>query len=191
MRSKLTDRVNGSVRALNALAGFAAPEGDTGLAPCPAHCSIWHNLWAGHQEAGPGDTAPRPREAFRELRSDSKPAGYAGLPTNLASYKKGEVSLPERRLAPVPLESLLPGPHREHVVIFEQNCLRPPSEVAEQIAEAGDVQPYFDPVLRSSRRAYTQFLWQMHRAGMIRWSLSRREAVSPFLFLRSRVNSAL
>ena len=106
-RRQMARRVDASIEALNPLAGFDTLDAVSSSLLDPVHQSIQRNLWESHSEAAPGGEIPRPREAFLALRSTCRPAAYAGLPTNLASYQKGRVSLPQHRLMTAPLATLL------------------------------------------------------------------------------------
>ena len=83
------------------------------------------------------------------------------------------------------LAELLTEADRELMTNFERPLFRPESEVMTMNEERGEILPYFDPAFRTSRRKYSQFLWRLYKAGMIRWSLTRKEAVS-FFFVKKK-----
>ena len=142
-RRQLARRVDASIEALNSLAGFATPEAVTSSGLDPVHQAVQRNLWESHAEADPHGEVPRPREAFLALRSTCKPASYAGLPTNLASYQKDLVSMPQHKMATASLSELLPEADRDTIVKFEQPLFRPESEVMTMTEEQGEAFPVF------------------------------------------------
>ena len=136
-RRRLAQRVDASIESLNSLAGFTTPEAVSGSELDPVHQAIKRNSWESHAEADPHGEVLRPREAFLALRSTSKPASYAGLPTNLAGYQKDLVSMPQHKVEAASLPELLPEADREAIMNVEQSLFRPESEVMTMTEEPG------------------------------------------------------
>ena len=120
-RKQLARRVDASIEALNSFAGFATPEAVTSTGLDPVHQAVQRHLWESHAEADPHGEVPRPREAFLALRSTCKPASYAGLPTNLASYQKDLVSMPQHKVTTASLSELLPEADRDTIMHVEHS----------------------------------------------------------------------
>ena len=179
MRQKVVERVNRCIDALNEIAGFGSWQGHPEEELSPAHVAVVHNLWGAHLDVRPDEEIPAAREAFKMRRGECSPGAY-GLPTHLASYQKDRLSMPSELIKAAELSQLVPECDRSQVVNFEQECLRPIAEVQALREELGDITPYFDPLLRASWRKYSEFLHSLHRVGMVRWSLSRKERVTPF-----------
>ena len=137
-RCILTSRVNASIDALDELAGFERAAG--AAAPCgQAQRSAQTNLWEAHEAVRPSDENLTSREAFLKLRGTST-SDYE-LPTNLASYRKGAVSLPSDCKDAADLLSLLPRPDRDTLANFERTALRSDSEVQTLDAQLGVITP--------------------------------------------------
>ena len=174
---KLASLVNATVESLNEMSGAAccSRPGVISEGQLSALC----NLWEAHLAAKPAEPAPTAREAFVLLRGTSSPSTY-GLPTNLASYRKGSVALPESAAEAVPLLDILPPADRLAMANFEDHMMLTESEVSSINQELGEITPYCDPVLRSDWRQYACFLRRLERAGVVRWALARKERCTPF-----------
>ena len=90
------------------------------------------------------------------------------------------MSLPSDCKDAADLLSLLPRPDRDTLANFERTALRSDSEVQTLDAQLGVITPYSDPLLKGNWRAYAAFLRTLDKAGMVRWSLTRRERCTPF-----------
>ena len=67
-----------------------------------------------------------------------------------------------------------------------QRLRRDPGDVEQLVREHGDIKPYIDPVLSSSRRHYVAFCRRMLKVGLCRPSFRMEEVVGVF-FLRKKV----
>ena len=120
-RRAINTEVNRIIRSINELAGFHVelPRGESSFgascwadeviapteAQASAHCILGNAV---RDCPPPNDEKVTPREAFLMLRGD-RGSDY-GLPTNLASYQKGKVSIPEQAGEAVDLSLLLREP---------------------------------------------------------------------------------
>ena len=113
---KLASLVNATVESLNEMAGAAC--GPRPGVISEGQLSALCKLREAHLAAKPAEPAPTAREAFVLLRGTSSPSTY-GLPTNLASYRKECVSLPDTQLEVVPLTKVLPQDDRRAIANLE------------------------------------------------------------------------
>ena len=183
LQARLIELVNASVVALNDLAGVSSCSPPS--SPSEAQLGALCNLWDAHLAVRP-DEVLTAREAFLVLRGQCSPA--YGLPTNLASYRKDAISLPTSALDSTPLADLLPDGDRYTMANFEQQMMLSDEAVQRLVEVEGDIVPYCDPVLRSDWRQRASFIRRLERAGMIRFSLSRRERCTPF-FVKKKNDS--
>ena len=65
------------------------------------------------------------------------------------------------------------------------SMLRPADEITALEAEVF-VEPYMDPVLKSSRRKYKELVADLDRRGLIYWSTTRRERCAVF-FVKKKI----
>ena len=79
------------------------------------------------------------------------------------------------------MHDLLKGdPTAQQQVNEPQRLLRDISDVQRLIDEHGDIRPYVDPLLSSSRRHYVAFCRRMMKAGLCRPSFNMEETVGIF-----------
>lgn len=134
----MAQRVNAAVSALNEMSG--AGERASGTTPTTAQARALEHLRDTIAAVAPDGDVLRARGAFCALRG---PGGSAyGLPTNLASYQKDLLSLPQSSTRPVPLTSLLPEGDPCVVTNFEQSCVRTDADLEKMNAEFGVMTPY-------------------------------------------------
>ena len=179
-RKILTSRVNGSIHALNDMMGGSRKQffgAGCLVAASDAQQAVLSNLWRVHADCVP-DSVPTPREAFVELRGQS--SSVYELPSNLAGYRKGSISMPDCKDWLAPLLELLPEEDRVTIANFEQDVLRCDKDVEDLNSLFGQITPYFDPAFQRSWRLYADFVRKLHKGGMVRWGLSRKERVTPF-----------
>ena len=170
---RVVSDINASIGSLNELYGLDAESSTIG-APSAARRSVHENLLSMHIQSPPPQDVPTPREAFLMLRGSRD--SYE-LPTNLASYAVGRVSLPKVAAA-LTFSSCLADEVRESVTNFEREVLLPDHAIP--VSDHNNIEPYFDPVLRQELKKYAVFLRNLHRKGMLRWSLSFEEQAAFF-----------
>jgi hypothetical protein len=100
--------------------------------------------------------------------------------SKVAPFGSADVSLPEpgptRRVV-----ELLPPDVAQRVVGFKQHMLRDPSELLGN--ESDLVQPYMDPILAADPRRYRNFVYQLRRRGVVRFTLTPKSSATCFFFL--------
>ena len=80
------------------------------------------------------------------------------------------------------VEDVTSGEARRYLDEWKERMLRTDADYEETVAKDGDVEPYMDSTLRNSSRQYLQFIKDLRRRGLVRWSRTPRERVF-FLFL--------
>ena len=100
---------------------------------------------------------------------------------SLASFNIHALSLPETTAGAPLVHDLLEGdPTAQQQLNEPQRLLRDIGDEQRLIDEHGDIHPYVDPVLKSSRRHYVAFCRKMLSAELCRPSFSMKETVGVF-----------
>ena len=118
-------------------------------------------------------------EASRALLG-SVPGYDLDADSTLASFKKGNVSLPES-VADAPMATaLLPESHRDLLEDFEQHMLLSDKEFEEVDDHGRPIELYMDPVLDKDSKEYLNFVLDLHRRGMLHFTRNPKEFVKLF-----------
>ena len=87
----------------------------------------------------------------------------------LTSFSIHSLSVPSSTVsAPLVYDLPVGDPEAQQTVKEPQRLLRSEEEVIAMVAELGDITPYVDPILLSSRRRYMSFCRRMFKAGLCR-----------------------
>lgn len=97
--------------------------------------------------------------ALASLRRD-KPT-YDGIPSNLASYDASKLKVLRKVTQPKRIVDFLPPQAAAMVKSFEQSIIRP------KPVEPSGIRPYWDPALRYSTPARTDFIVKLFGAGLL------------------------
>ena len=124
-----------------------------------------------------GVTAPITQEAaFHELLRGASVYEAAG--TTLAPFKLERVSLPESVHDCPQVADLLPGHARQYLEVPER-MLR------QDVESVCDVEPYWDPALRSSTKQYKGLIEKLHSIGYLNFTLRPRARAGMFFVQKS------
>lgn len=100
--------------------------------------------------------------------------------TSMASYGRGDLSLPESVAGSPNLCDVLSSDARVYLQDIRQQMLRDADSLGEVRSGRPPTIPYMDPVLAKSRRRYIQFIKLLYSRGLIRYLTYRREEVATF-----------
>lgn len=114
--------------------------------------------------------------ALRELQSSE---GYSGDPATLAPFQRDLVSLPTAGGAAPDLSTIL-GPRAKEIFETLRSKLHNLQDAATRKSECELKSPYYDPVLRSCRSEYIDFVKQLESANLIEYREQVREHVGIF-----------
>lgn len=114
--------------------------------------------------------------ALDELRAK---LGYDGQPSALAQLQEDLVSLPVAASQPAPLEKILRDGASFPCSLLNSKVL--PQEAVDGLkAQSSLKKPYFDPLLKHNRRAYSSFIRKLFDSGVIEFSKTCREQCGLF-----------
>lgn len=114
--------------------------------------------------------------ALDELRAK---LGYDGQPSALAQLQEDLVSLPVAGSQPAPLEKILRDGAYFPCSLLNSKVL--PQEAVDGLkAQSSLKKPYFDPLLKHNRRAYSSFIRKLFDSGVIEFSKTCREQCGLF-----------
>ena len=100
---------------------------------------------------------------------------------SLASFYIHGLSVPDTTAgAPMARDLLHGDPTNQQFLDEPQRLMRDEGDVEQMIRDFGDITPYVDPILKSSRRHYLAFCKRMLKAGLCRPSFKMREIVGIF-----------
>lgn len=114
--------------------------------------------------------------ALNELRAK---LGYDGQPSTLAQLQVDLVSLAISGSQPAPLEKIL-GDGASFPCELLNSKVLPPAVVDRLKADSSLKSPYFDPLLKNSRRTYADFIRKMFDSRVIEFRRQCREQVGLF-----------
>jgi len=127
---------------------------------------------------------PKPRAAARRLLGSS--LSYDGSETTVEQYDPDRVSLPDGRISPVPLSSVL-SPETQK--LLAPQYLLADDEVVSYLLEHEPVTIYTDTVLLGSQEARFQFYERLARIGILGVTINRKSSLSPFFLSRKNTTS--
>ena len=116
-----------------------------------------------------------PQAALNELLGTS--GGYSARKCKLASFRAGSVSLPDHAGA-VSLAEMLPAAERTKLESFERSPFVSPDTF--NVRSRNNITPYWDPLLKSHRSVYLEFLLDLRRRSMLRFTTRPRGHVGVF-----------
>ena len=179
-RRTLFSREQETVSALNHLAGFC----DRGTWPSAPlnraqEAVLLHVRRAHHSRPQPCEKVS-PQAALRQLLK--RGTGYSNeSPGTLASYVRERISLPRDQGHAVSLESILPPTDRHVLENFEEEMLLSPEEQAGVLEKGLEGLCYMDPVLANDPKKYHQFIADMHRSGLLDFTIKPKVQVGAFV----------
>ena len=152
------------VEALNQMAGCG---GHTCTSPASLsqRCAQEHVNHCYAKVGGPPPDLDR-EEALRALLAHCPT--YAADASPVRPYTKDLVSWPPAGATPTPLEAVLPEADLKWFSEWKHHMLRSTEDVERVRRDASARRAYVDPAL--SGRAYSDFLWRLWEAGMVRWT---------------------
>ncbi|CAE7249467.1 unnamed protein product, partial [Symbiodinium sp. CCMP2456] len=169
---------NEAIEALNWMAG-ASVVGDVFRPSCRQQ-EVLDRVEAACKDAlslPEGVTAPIPQEAaFQELLRGASVYEAAG--TTLAPFKLERVSLPDSVHDCPQVADLLPGHARQYLEVPERM-------MRQDIESVCDVEPYWDPALRSSTKQYKGLIEKLHSIGYLNYTLRPRARAGMFFVKKS------
>ncbi|CAE7255770.1 hmgA [Symbiodinium natans] len=125
------------------------------------------------------------REAIRELLLDCPSSPYVsdgGGTGSVRAYQRDLVSLPESGAEPLEATALIDDQGREILERFESTMF-----VGEDVSHGSPIKPYMDDTLRSSPKAYAQFISDIFERGMIDFDRTAASIITPFFVSKKRL----
>ena len=106
---------------------------------------------------------------------------YAANSSSVRPYVKDMMSWPSAGSVPVALDSLLLEADKVRLRDWKHHMLRSDEECAAARRRSHVARPFVDPTFKDAR-VYSDFLWHLHGAGMLRWTraLGRRSELGLF-----------
>ena len=176
---------NEAVSALNWCSGAAAAEGcSTSTVQEETHQIIVDSLrciGADSEGLSARDAASSLLKGRLDYSSDKSGT------TNMASYGRGELSLPDHTDGSPDVRDVVSSKARVFLQDIRQRMLRDDKSLAEVRSGKPETKPYMDRVLASSQRRYVQFVKLLHSRGLVRFLPYRHEEVAMF-FVRKKDN---
>ena len=169
------DKTNEVIHALNAMAGFDVP---CTLKPTPNQAHSQSSLLRRVAHLPRSQERVFQREAIRELLLDCPSSPYVsdgGGTGSVRAYQRDLVSLPESGAEPLEATALIDDQGREILERFESTMF-----VGEDVSHGSPIKPYMDDTLRSSPKAYAQFISDIFERGMIDFDRTATSIITPF-----------
>ncbi|CAK0875218.1 unnamed protein product, partial [Prorocentrum cordatum] len=190
-RLKVQERTAETIRAINRLAGFDAPEVESVGELTGPSALVYSDARALHAAHAPEQVnSISPQEAFHELLG-STPSSYmdGDEVSPVRPYSRELVSWPKRGNRPAPLPTNAPPDLLRYMTEGQRDVwLRQPQEVAQVRQVDGLPTLYGDAVLKENRDAYIGFVKDGLARGIFRLSRRRKEAVKVF-FVKKKDSS--
>ena len=99
----------------------------------------------------------------------------------MVDYEPSLASLPDGRVAPVPLDGILVGEERKLLVDFADRLLLDSEEVQTQAEQLGPIpELYCGRRIRGCRRTYVDFTGRLHSGRLVLNSSSRKSRATSF-----------
>ena len=168
-------RTNEVIHALNSMAGFPEP---CAMEPTPNQARSQANLLCRVARLPRSRERVFQREAISELLLESPASPYIsgeGGTGSVRAYQRDLVSLPEAGAAPLDATVLLDPQGREILDRFESSMF-----VGENGIPVKTITPYMDETLKSSPKAYAEFIVDIFERGMIDFARTATSTITPF-----------
>ena len=120
------------------------------------------------------------RWAVRELLHSSPTAYAAAAPDVVARYSSDKLSVPEVGSHPPSLRALLDPVGAATLDNFVSTMLNSDYDMGMHFESGSSFQPYMDRTLQQDAREYCRFIARLYRAGMITFTQSPKDIVTPF-----------
>ena len=173
------ERVKSGLGAMNFLCGFDGVE-PVGPPSDAQRCTV-DRMREAVVNRPPLEGAPNAEAAARALLGAR--AGYSSGSGEvmLAPYQAGAVSLVANALDGPMVEDVTSGATRLYLDEWEERMLRTDADYQEMLEKDGTFEPYIDSTLKSSIHLYLQFINDLKRRGLLRWTRAPKERVGVFL----------
>ena len=112
----------------------------------PGQASVQKNILRAVRDCYPTEPVPKPREAARQLLGSR--LDYSGGASSVEGYVKGNVSLPDGKICPVPLGSVLSS---ETLAILKPDIMLADADVVSYRQMNEPVNMYMDTVLKRNK----------------------------------------
>ena len=129
-------------------------------------------------------------EAVNELLSSDLSYRGEEVSSSVVAYDRALVSIPEAGGRPPRVEDVLDPKGRDIFVGFNEHLLRTPEDWGNLCETSEPVRPYMDVMLRESRPLYEQFIGDLWRRGMLRFTVRPADLVTPFFVKKKMANNA-
>ena len=166
-RARATEDVREAVKALNWMNGFSPHLEFSGVPNDMQNQVVGRAMHLTNQVWKPGTLPQVPTEeaALRELLKGRGEYEDSSTPASLARFDIGRISLPET-LDDVPfVASLLPEEARRYLE-------SPELMIRKEQQSQETVKPYWDPLLKNSRKGYRDLMQKLHGIGYLRYTFS-------------------
>ena len=130
------------------------------------------------EERGPCCRDITPKEAYHELLRGRGLYQTETAYATLAAYKHGAVSMPEDANNAPRVMDILPDSAQQYLVGLEEKMLRRDTLAVER--ELRQIRVHTDRKLTRNRRVYGQFIKELHRRGLVRFTRQPLEEVGVF-----------
>ncbi|CAK0801028.1 unnamed protein product, partial [Prorocentrum cordatum] len=115
-------------------------------------------------------TAPSQEEAAGVLLRGHLSYDAEETHTTVVPYEFGSVSLPEHVHDAADVTAVLDAEDRLIIEGWQQSMMRSPDELRQLNERLGDIKPFWDKKLSRNQKAYRQFILDLDRRGMIKWT---------------------
>lgn len=182
-RKVLLARSAETVSGINRLAGFDDCSTWPTRALNSAQRSAISHVLEAHRRRAPPVVQETPQAALEQLLR-KKASGYSDVPDapgQLASYVRDKLSLPRGQSDPVDLKSILPSRERHQLQSFETEMLLSPEEMAAVQEQGFEGDMYIDPLLDFDSKKYHEFVGDLYRCKLLRFTKHPRCQVGVFM----------
>ena len=115
-------------------------------------------------------TAPSQEEAARVLLRGHLSYDAEETYTTVVPYESGSVSLPDHVHDAADVTEVLDAEDRLIIEGWHKSMMRSTDEFNQLNERLGDIKPFWDRKLSRNRKTYRQFILDLDRRGMIRWT---------------------
>ena len=174
------ERTNEVIKVLNEMYG-SSQDGAFSFSSCPtsAQRQAQHELFSEVSKTKDPQSVLSMREAVEELLQSD--LSYSGeVATTVRGYDRGLLSIPSSGNCAVDMMGLLDEQGQEVIADPHRCMMLSEEEYGDILEKSGSLCTYMDPLLRDDLPTYCTFIEDLYRSGMLEFTNSPQELVTPF-----------